>query len=79
MKAGGKRIDIYLAVLLCHLTVGLLDGKLRKMENMSNKNGERKANYKDMNSRKLKKLTYLFPWSFSLSLRFLPLNSMYSL
>lgn len=26
-------------------------------ENVSNKNGERKTNYKDMNSRKLKKLT----------------------
>lgn len=37
-KASGKTIDIYLAVLLCHLTVEIMDGKLRKMGNKSNEN-----------------------------------------
>lgn len=48
----GKKIDIYLAVLLCYPTAELMDDKLRKMENKSNKNGKGRQIYREMSSKK---------------------------
>lgn len=66
----GKKIDIYLAVLLCYPTAELMDDKLRKMENKSNKNGKGRQIYRDEQQKILRNKPNCFPWSFSPPLPF---------
>lgn len=55
MEVGKQEKDFHVFVPLCHLTIEIMYGKLRKVENMSNKIGKGRQTYEEMNSRKLKK------------------------